>query len=284
MRLAVAAIAAGIWLREPPPAPKGRPKVTAPPPLQDRRIWRLAVAGGLIIWGQIATVSFLVLYLYDQRGWSPEAAAAALAVVQLGGAGARAAAGRWSDRRDRRIVPLRALALAAALVLGAAAIGLSGPGVIVVPVLVIGGVLAMSWNGLAFTSAAEMAGRERAGTAIGVQNTVMRVVAALVPVAFGLLVDEVAWHAAFLFAALGPLIGWALLRPLVGEEAGRRHARNARLAAAAVADDGADGAQDGAVTGGGEDGARASGRLSDAGGRARDRRDTGDRPRQRSST
>ena len=31
----------------------------------------------------------------------------------------------------------------------------------------------MSWNGLSFTAAAEMSGRERAGTAIGVQNTIL---------------------------------------------------------------------------------------------------------------
>ena len=44
-----------------------------------------------------------------------------------------------------------------------------------VPVLVVAGVLGMSWNGLSFTAAAEAAGARRSGAAIGFQQTVLGV-------------------------------------------------------------------------------------------------------------
>ena len=51
----------------------------------------------------------------------------------------------------------------------------------------------MSWNGLSFTAAAEMSGRDRAGTAIGVQNTVLSIGGVIAPVAFGAAVVAASW-------------------------------------------------------------------------------------------
>jgi sugar phosphate permease len=88
----------------------------------------------------------------------------------------------------------------------------------------------MSWNGLSFTAAAEMAGRERAGTALGLQGTVMRLPSAVAGVAFGALVAASSWGLAFAVLTLLPVAGWWLLRPLEDEEEGRLRARAARLA------------------------------------------------------
>ena len=92
-----------------------------------------------MIIGQVGLTSLLVLYLYGERGWSAADAALALGGVQVGAALARVAAGRWSDLRDERIEPFRALAAAAgALLLAAAA--LSGvPDAIAGPVLMADG-------------------------------------------------------------------------------------------------------------------------------------------------
>src|SRR6266511_2098018 len=81
-----------------------------PAPLRDRRIWRLATGGALLVAGQLSVVGYLTLFLHDRRGWSAGSAAAMLAVVQLGGAVMRVLAGRWSDRRGVRIAPMRELA------------------------------------------------------------------------------------------------------------------------------------------------------------------------------
>ena len=72
--------------------------------------------------------------------------------------------------------------------------------------------------------------RDRAGTALGLQGTIMRVVSAGSGVGFGLLVASTSWPAAFALLAGLPLAGWVLLGPLVVEEEERVLARERRLA------------------------------------------------------
>ncbi len=227
---AAGSLAAARWVREPPPPPPGRPKVQAPPPLRDARVWRLSAGSALLVCAQVAIVSFVVLFLHDHRGVAAPAAAAGLAAIQLGGGLARVVAGRRSDSNGRRIVPLRRHALAMTLAIAGTALCADAPMGLLLPVLLAAGVLTMSWNGLSFTAAAEMAGRDRAGTALGLQGTIMRIPAAVVGIAFGALVAASSWPAAFAALTLLPLAGWWLLAPLVGEEEGRIRARAARLA------------------------------------------------------
>jgi sugar phosphate permease len=92
-----------------------------------------------------------------------------------------------------------------------------------------GGVAAMSWNGLSFTAAAEISGRRQAGTAMGIQNTAMRMVGAAVPVGLGALASGVSWHAVFVVMGVTPLVARAILAPLVCDERRRRSEREARL-------------------------------------------------------
>lgn len=232
----VAAIVAARWMREPPPAPAGRPVVQAPPPVRDRRLWRLGTGSALLVVAQSGILAFLVVFLHEQRGMSIAAAAATLAAVQFGGALARVAAGRWSDRRDARVDPVRRLGMAAAIALAASAAlsALSAPLAALVPALVAAGVLAMSWNGLSFTAAAEMSGRDRAGTAIGIQNTLLSLAGVVAPVGFGATATLLSWPAAYAALAVSQLAGWLVLRPLVGEEDARRERRLARRRAAAL--------------------------------------------------
>ena len=231
---AVGALAAAIWIREPPPVPADRPRVSAPPPLRDRRVWRLATGSALLVCAQVAIVSFVVLFLHDARGVRAETAAVALAAIQVGGALARLVAGRRSDLEGRRIAPLRRLGLGSALALAATAALVSAPLVVLVPVLLAAGVLTMSWNGLAFTATAELSGRERAGTAIGLQQTVMRALSSGAGVGFGAFVAASSWAVGFAALALLPLAGWWTMRPLVAEEEARVAAREQRIAAAAA--------------------------------------------------
>ena len=219
----LSAVAAAVWMREGPRVESAAPP--APDAARDPRIWRLSAASSLMIIGQIGLTSLLVLYLYGERDWTATHAALALGGVQVGAAIARVSAGLWSDRRDERIEPFRRLAAAAGVLLLAAAIG--GPAA--VPLLLAGGIAAMSWNGLSFTAAAEISGRRQAGKAMGIQNTSMRVVAAGVPVGLGALASAVSWHAVFAVMGVTPLIARALLTPLVDDERRRRRERHARL-------------------------------------------------------
>ena len=223
----VAALASAIWLREGPRRQSAAPP--APDAVRDPRIWRLSAASSLMIIGQIGVTSLLVLYLYGERGWSASEAALALGAVQIGAALARAAAGRWSDLRDERIDPFRRLAATAGGLMLAAAALTPAPAALAVPVLMAGGVAAMSWNGLSFTAAAEISGRRQAGTAMGIQNTAMRVVATGVPVGLGFVASHLSWQLAFAIMGLAPLAARALLGPLVADEHRRRRERHARV-------------------------------------------------------
>src|SRR5439155_18514821 len=137
---------------------------------------------------QMCVVGFTVLFLHDRRGLSLSHAAAVLAVVQFLGIGARIAAGRWSDVLRSRIVPMRRIALATAVLVAITAALVTAPVPLLLPALVLAGVLSMSWNGLAFTAAAELAGHARSGAAIGLQQTILNTFSALYPTVFGVLV------------------------------------------------------------------------------------------------
>jgi sugar phosphate permease len=225
-----AAVASLLLMRDPPPGPGGRPAPPAPPPTRDARLWRLGAGGALLVCAQASMLGFIVLFLHDARDVSAATAAAALAVVQLIGAGLRIVAGRRSDREGLRIAPMRRMAARNAALLAALAALATGPGAVLYPLLLFAAVATMTWNGLAFTAAAEISGRARAGTAMSLQNTIISVGGALAPAAFGVLVETTSWSAAFGVLAAAPLAAFLVLAPLEGEEDERlaAHALRAR--------------------------------------------------------
>lgn len=225
-----AAITAAIFMRDaPPPA---APPVLAPEveePVRDPRQWRLGVASALLVVGQSAMLGFLVLFLHDERGVSVATAAAALAALQLSGAVARLVAGRRSDREGLRTPLLARIAAADAALLTACALLAGAPGPLLYPVLAAAGVTAMCWNGLAFTAAAEIAGRRRAGTAMSLQNTIVSVGGTVAPTAFGALVAATSWPVAWGTVALAPAAALILLQPLMADERRRAALRHSLL-------------------------------------------------------
>jgi len=219
--LLVGALAAVLGLRRPDPVAREAHLDEPPPtsgPLRDPAIWRLSLGTASVVLAQLSLLSFLTLYLYEERGWSVGAAALALGAVQIGGAVARVAAGIWSDRLGSRIRPLRMLALSGAATLGLAAALLGAADVAAATALIAAGVLTMAGNGVSFAAAAEMAGPARVGTALGLQNTILFVAVAVAPPAFGAAVGLTSWPAAFALAALCPLVGWWVLGPLAARE------------------------------------------------------------------
>jgi sugar phosphate permease len=206
----------GLVLREGPlnDAPDGTPLGRAP--IRDGRIWQLSLGSALLIAPQLCVTGFTVLYLHERRGMSPGAAAAVLAVMQALAVGSRIAAGRWSDVRASRLVPLRAIALAAGALVALTTVLLDAPLVVLVPVLIAAGVISMSWNSLSFAAAVELAGHGRSGSAIGLQQTLLNGPGALYPGLFGALVAASSWHVGFAVIAAFPLVGWQVLRRLPG--------------------------------------------------------------------
>jgi sugar phosphate permease len=184
-------------------------------PLRDGRMWRLSLGSALVIAAQASILGFVVLFLHGERGLSTAAAGGVFALMQLLGAALRIAAGRWSDLVRVRIRPLRQLAIALALALVASAALARAPLAFLLPALVAAGALSLSWNGLSFTAAAELAGRARSGAALGFQQTALSVSYATTAPVFAAVVDAGSWRLGFALAAVMPVAGATVLRRLV---------------------------------------------------------------------
>jgi predicted MFS family arabinose efflux permease len=216
----VGAVVVALLVREGPLQPQRDPAGASP--LRDGRIRRMGLVSALLVVPQFAVVALVVVYLVDEQGVGVAAAALLLAGIQFGGGAARVVAGRWSDRLGQRLVPLRRLARVIAGLFVAVAVLAAFDGPVVVPVLLVAGVVAISWNGLAFVAVGEMAGPGRAGTALGVQNTAVALGAAVTAPVLAAVVERTSWSVGFAVAAAAALTAVLLLRPLVGDERLRR--------------------------------------------------------------
>ena len=159
--------------------------------LRDHRLWLLCVGSSFYLVAQLAITGFLVLFLHDERGLSDAEAAGVLAGVQV-----------------------IAVEGASAVTLAVATALLSAPLAVLIAAFVLAGGWSMAWNGLSFTAAAEIAGRSRSGAALGMQQSALAAAGAIVPPAFAAVVAASSWRVGFALAALFPLAGVQLLRPL----------------------------------------------------------------------
>ena len=182
--------------------------------LRDHRLWLLCGASSFYLVAQLAITGFLVLFFHEERGLTTAAAAGVLAGVQVVAAAMRIGGGRWSDRLGSRIRPLRIVGVGSAITLAVAVVLLSAPLPLLIASFILAGGLSMSWNGLSFTAAAEIAGRARAGAALGMQQSALAAAGAIVPPAFAAIVATSSWRLGFALSAAFPLAGVALLRPL----------------------------------------------------------------------
>ena len=181
--------------------------------LRDRRLWLACWGSGLYLVAQVAMMGFVVLFLHDERGFSTGEAAAVFAAGQALAAVLRIAIGRWSDVLGSRVRPLRWIGVTVAVTLGVVAALTHASPWLLVPALALATGMSMAWNGLSYTIAAELGGR-RSGAAIGFQQTVLSAIGVAAPVAFAAAVSGTSWGLAFALAALFPLAGAWLLRPL----------------------------------------------------------------------
>jgi sugar phosphate permease len=210
--LTVAALSA-VGLREPPLTPADVAGAGTNP-LRDRRLWRLTSGAVLMIFVQGAVLSFLVLFLHEQRGLSTGEAAAVLAATNIAGGALRLYFGFLSDRLARRLQPIRRLALVMAATVAAVAIAMEGSNLVLVPALIAAGAFAVSWNGLLVTATAELAGRARTGAALGLQQTMLASFFASVGPVFAALIAATSWQTAFALLTLLPLVSYTIFRPL----------------------------------------------------------------------
>ena len=129
-----AALAGAALLREPAVVPVIQAHTPSPSrPLRDPALWLISSGSALIVVGQIATMSFTVLYLSEGRGFSTRDAALVYAAAQVLGGALRILLGHVSDRFGSRIVPLCRAALAVSGTLALVAVFAGSPNWVPVP-------------------------------------------------------------------------------------------------------------------------------------------------------
>ncbi|MFC4784507.1 MFS transporter [Nocardioides sp. MAHUQ-72] len=199
-----------------PPRPDPRGGGSANPYRRDRFLARVHGVSVLLVVPQFLVWTFALVWLVQDRGWSPAAAGTLVAVAQVAGALGRIAVGHLSDVVGNRMRPLRGVAVAAAAVMALLGLAAGRDWSVAVALLVVATVLTVADNGLAFTAVAERAGPHWSGRALGVQNTAQFLSASAVPPLAGLAITHLGFAAAFALGALFPVLA-APLVPVAGE-------------------------------------------------------------------
>ena len=175
---AVAAALVLVLVADPPrPAPTADATPARSPYRGSPDLARVHLASAMLVVPQFAVAAFTLIYLVGQRDWDPATAGRVIFGFLVAGALGRVVTGVWSDRVRSRLVPMRQLALASATLMAVIAIGAGTGQWFVVLGFALASVVTVADNGLAYTSVAELAGREWSGRALGVQNTVQNVAA-----------------------------------------------------------------------------------------------------------
>ncbi len=207
----LAAGATAIWLHQPQeaaPAPGAAPAaapVAGPSPLRRWDIWRMALSGGMLTVPQIAVLTAAGVYLHDAKHAGLGVIVPTVLVAQVGGATARIWSGRYTDKHGNRRRVIRVIGLLTGVVMAAAAILTSAPTLVVAAALAVGGLLANAWHGVAYTEIASMAGANRAGTALGLENTTVFTGAFLTPMLVPVIEHAFSWTVVWAVIAVLPL-------------------------------------------------------------------------------
>jgi MFS family permease len=218
-----------VWLHEPHQQNDGAraPHATQQPdaqvdlavsPLHSLPVWRMVTGIGMLCVPQVAVLSFAGIFLHDVGHAGTAAVSVTLVAVQGGAAFMRVWGGRWTDRHgNRRAWLLGCAALTVALFAVLAALTsvmsfmpyASEPFVVLLAMLlVLGGIAASAWHGVAFTELATIAGHGRVGTALAMGNTGAFLAFWVAPSAIPLLLSWFAWPAVWLAVAVCAALAW----------------------------------------------------------------------------
>src|SRR6478736_4006113 len=194
-----------------PPRPDPRAGGATNPYRRDRFLARVHGVSVLLVVPQFLVWTFALVWLVQDRSWSPAAAGSLVAAAQVAGALGRIGVGHLSDLVGSRMRPLRWVAVAAASVMGLLGLAADRDWALAVALLVVATVLTVADNGLAFTAVAERAGPSWSGRALGVQNTAQFLAASAVPPVAGLAVTHLGYAAAFALGAVFPVVAAPLV-------------------------------------------------------------------------
>jgi len=215
----LSAAMAWLWLHEPPAvaADMNAPAQTRSA-LRDIKVWRVAMAIGILCFPQVSVLTFATIFLHDVGHAGLTLISATMAAIQIGAAVMRVWSGRWTDRHGNRRSYLRTCsALSVLLFVGLGVLAALAPASwpqwvlgLIVLMLIAGGICASAWHGVAYTELATLAGAHQVGTALGLGNTCVFLVFFLAAQAVPLLLAWQSWPAVWLAGAVGALIAWPI--------------------------------------------------------------------------
>ncbi|MBR1219890.1 MFS transporter [Bradyrhizobium sp. U87765 SZCCT0131] len=206
-----------LWLHEPGAAAGGSPRQPIAPvpsaigPLRNAQVWRTVLGLGALCIPQIAVLTFAAVFLHDVGHLSVMEISAGIVTVQIGAAIGRVWSGHFTDRKKNRRSFMKGCAIMTAAIY--AVLGLFVAMAAHAPVhsevflplavvtLVIGGIVASCWNGIAFTELATVAGMSHVGTALGLGNTFAFGAYFVTPLAIPAVLAWLGWVGVWLVAA-----------------------------------------------------------------------------------
>ena len=215
----LATIAVAIWLDEPPlaktKASAGQAATTIESPLRRWDIWRFAITAFLLDLPQFTVLTFGSVFLLTVEHLDIAFIAVLLVLVQLGGGVSRVWGGRWTDKRGgryrRSIVKIYSWLIAVGFV-GVACYA-AAPVWLIASLFVVVGVLACGWHGVHYAEIATMAGAERSGTALGLENTMVFGGAFVTPLLISGLLSFTTWPVVLVLVGAVPAVVSALMIP-----------------------------------------------------------------------
>lgn len=220
LMLAMAFLSFIIYKERPIPSDEGASSDVSPTSEKGQKVSLLKVMSNpvllilcliapLMAFGQISIASFLVIFLKDDLNFSVGLAGACLAVVMVAGTVGRIGWGVISDRlfAGDRIIPLIILSVIAFIgVIGTAFLSEGSP--LWLPFfwsILMGGTF-IGWNALLITLAAELAGKELAGSIMGILIVIAWTGIIIGPPVFGYIADSFGYYWSWLSIAVLALL------------------------------------------------------------------------------
>lgn len=162
-------------------------------PLNIRSFLPASFGTAVFLVGQMSLITYLPLYLKETIGFSPYSASQALALTQAGAMVGRIGWGIASDRlfAGRRKAVLVLIGwIGVALIIGLSFMTRQSPLYLLLPLVFLAGVCLVGYQGVSYALIGEIAGKARAGTALGIMVTVNAAAATLGTPLFGYLADR----------------------------------------------------------------------------------------------
>lgn len=215
----IATIAVIFWLDEPPLArtkgTKGQAATSVENPLRRWDVWRVAITAFLLDLPQFTVLTFGSVFLHTVEHMSIGAIAVLLVLVQVLGGVSRVLGGRWTDRKGGRY--RRSIVKVYSWLIAVGFVGLafysSAPVWLIATLFVVAGFLACGWHGVHYAEIATMAGVERSGTALGLENTMVFTGAFATPLMIPVVLSVSSWPMVLVAIGAVPAVLSALLMP-----------------------------------------------------------------------